>query len=294
MKCSKCNSTAIFSEPSYCEKHFLKYFEKKVESTIKKFKLIDKKDKLIVATSGGKDSTTLMFVLKRLGYKINALAIDEGIKGYREYTLKDLKRFCKKNKIKFKIISFKSKYKKTLDTIMKRYPELNPCTVCGTFRRYLLNKNSRGYDKIATGHNLDDEAQAVLMNVMRNQVNINARLGPFSGIIKDKKFIPRIKPLYFCTEKEVLAYSFLNGLISGFNECPYETQSFRSHVRDFLNQVEMLFPGFKKNLIGNYLKMLPKLKKYYSSDTIVKYCVNCGEPAKQEICKNCQLMNHIN
>jgi len=217
MNCLKCDENAVFLEPTLCKEHFISYFEKKVKKTIKDFKLVKKTDRIIVACSGGKDSTTILYLLKKIHGTVEALAIDEGIKGYRNKTLVDLKRFCEENKIKLTIYSFKESFGKTLDLMLKK--EKNPCTICGTFRRYLLNKHARGYDKIATGHNLDDESQAIIMNLTKANTELLLRSVPITE--KKKGFVQRIKPLYFCSEKEVAAYALLKKFSIHFTECPY-------------------------------------------------------------------------
>ena len=141
--------------------------------------------KIAVATSGGKDSLAMLYLLNKHYKNVEAIAIDEGISGYRADTLKALIDFCDKNKIKYHIYSFMSEFGKTLDKMMKK--QENPCTVCGILRRQLLNKYSRGFDKLSIGHNRDDEAQSILMNLLKNNLEISARLGPFVGLIRDKK-----------------------------------------------------------------------------------------------------------
>jgi tRNA(Ile)-lysidine synthase TilS/MesJ len=172
-------------------------------------------DRVCVAVSGGKDSMSLLYVLNKKKYNVTALAIDEGIGDYRDKTLKTMKNFCVKNKIPYKIVSFKKEFGKTLDKIMEQHKE-RPCTICGVFRRYLLNSRSCGFDVLATGHNMDDEAQAILMNLIKTNISLFHRLGPVSGYIKSRKFTKRVKPFYFCLEKEIMVYSFLNNLNSEF------------------------------------------------------------------------------
>jgi len=244
---------------------------------------------MLVAASGGKDSTACLHILSQK-YSVEALAIDEGIEGYREHTLKDLENFCVKHGIRLHIVALKKVLGKTLDEFLKRN-RMKPCTACGIARRYLLNRHARllGADCIATGHNLDDEAQSVLMNLFRNQPNVSARLGPLTGIVSDSRFIPRVKPLYFLTEREVAAYSLLKGFGLDYNECPYAPESFRASVRDELNRYEETHPGTKKNIIRSFMKMLPGLKKKYATQDVLGECVTCGEPAMQKQCTFCQL-----
>lgn len=287
MKCKTCSKKAVYNNPSFCRDHFIRYVEKTIKDTVQKYDMI--KGRPFVAVSGGKDSLTCLYNLRER--KPVALAIDEGIKGYREHTLKDLKKFCKEHDIELHVISFKDEYKTTLDDYLKKHKE-KPCTVCGAIRRMLINKHARrlGARRIATGHNLDDEAQSVMMNFFRNQLDVSARLGPVTGVIKDKRFIPRVKPLYFLSEKEITAYSLLKGFDVRYVECPYSIESYRNRVQEILNQYEAEHPGSKKNIIKSFLKMLPELKEKHRGKGLPNACKECGEPAKSDLCKVCQLL----
>ncbi|MFQ5474910.1 MAG: TIGR00269 family protein [Candidatus Nanoarchaeia archaeon] len=290
MDCEKCERKAVFDEPSLCKVHFLEYFEAKVEKTINEHKLLEKDEKICVAVSGGKDSLSVLFVLDKLGYDVSGLFIDEGIANYREFTEKDLVSFCNNNKIKLRTVRYKEELGKGLDEILTKHKDWKPCTVCGTFRRSLLNKHARGFDKIATGHNLDDEAQAILMNLLRSNTDFLARLGPKSGVKEQKGFVQRVKPLYFCTEKETAAFSFLNGFTTHFAECPYVVEAFRADVRDLLNGYESVHHGTKKNIINHFLKMMPDLKV---DGQELEACESCGQPSAGEICNACKLVDRL-
>ena len=290
MKCKKCKDNAVIS--GFCEKHFVEYFEKKVKATIKEFNLISKKDRVVVAVSGGKDSIATLYLLKKFGYNVEGLAINEGIAGYRKKTLDDLKNFSKKEKVKVKIISFQKEFGLALDDAVKKTKE-TPCHVCGVLRRFLLNKYSKDYDVIATGHNLDDEAQAVMMNIFKAQTELLSRLGPVSGIKIGKGFTKRVKPLYFLKEKEVKVYTILKGFSIGFVECPYTHMSFRSEVQKALNEYESKHVGAKMNIIKSFLKGLPGLKRKFKTKNEVSTCKICGEPAANETCRTCFLIKKI-
>ena len=298
MACKNCKTKPVIKLPNsnvqLCKNDFIKYFEKKVTKTIGKYKLIEKGDYVGIACSGGKDSTALLYILNRLSkkknFKVIGIAIDEGIKGYRDQTLKDLKDFCKKEKINLKIYSFKDEFKTTLDKLVKKE---RPCTICGVLRRTILNKKAKELkvNKLATGHNLDDEAQSVLMNQFRSNVKLSARLGPITGVVTDIRFIKRIKPLYFLTEKETTTYAFLKGFLGKYMECPYETDSYRASVRDMLNEFDGKYPGTKHNVISSFLEVLPLLKKEVQGK--IKSCSNCGEPSSQDICQACKLIKKL-
>jgi tRNA-5-methyluridine54 2-sulfurtransferase len=300
--CKNCKLKPVIKLPnsniSLCKSCFIKYFERKVRKTIRQYKLFKKGQHVGVALSGGKDSLTTLYILNKITKpqkttKLTAIAIDEGIKGYRDETLKLAKKVCKELDIPLKTTSYKKEFKQTLDQILKK-SKIKPCSVCGVFRRFLLNKQAQklNFDVIATGHNLDDEAQSILMNQFRNNIAASARLGPITGIKTDKKFIRRIKPLYFLTEKEIMTYAFLKNLATPFNECPYSKNSYRGEIRNLINNFDKKYPSSKHSIINSFIEILPILKKNYKTKEL-KYCKTCGEPSSKEICQTCNLIKEI-
>ncbi len=275
-----------------CKKHFIHAFEKKVSNTIKKYGLLDKDQKICVAASGGKDSTTLLYLLKKFGYHVTALAVDEGIAGYREHTLGDLHLFCAQHGIPLKICSYENEFGKTLDGMQL---QRNHCTTCGTLRRFLLNKHARDFDAIATGHNVDDECQSILMNFLKGNLSLSAAIGPRAGVVPLPSFVPRVKPLYFCPEKEVAAYAFLMNFPVRFMECPNAVHSFRAVVRDLLNVLEAQQKGSKESLVYNFLRLLPLMKEKAKKEMHIDVfsCRQCGEPGRREICNSCMALEKI-
>ena len=305
MECFKCGGKKAVINIQHgplCGKCFIDHFEKKVYGTIRKYGLFTKKDVICVACSGGKDSLVALHLVNRLAKKqrqrIFALAVDEGIGSYRSHTLEDLKFFCKKEGIELHIVSFKKEFGFTLDGIIreakKKGKDVNPCTVCGIMRRRLMNTHAKrlGADVLVVGHNLDDEAQTILMNMMKGGIELSARLGPKTGIVRHEKFVPRVKPLYFCMEKEDRLYSILKGFRVNFAECPYTRDSFRDYVRHMLNEAESRYRGTKYSIVNNFLKMLPLIKEKFSGSAVME-CRICGEPGKNDVCSVCTLLENL-
>lgn len=285
----------LLSGVELCAPCFFKYFEKKVRKTIGIYKLIEKNENVVVACSSGKDSFSLLYILNylsktKLPFKVSVLAIDEGLKGYRDLSL--LQKYCKNNKIPIKTISFKKEFSLTLDEMIKK-TKMNGCSLCGVLRRYLINKYARilKANKLATGHNLDDEAQSILMNQLSGNLDRSARLGVMTGIYKDKRFVRRIKPLYFLTEKETATYAFLRKFPIKYKECKYAETAFRNEVSNLLNKFELEHPGTKHAIVNSFLQILPSLKERYGNK--IKTCDNCREPTSSNTCKVCQLMKEI-
>lgn len=270
--------------------------EQKVKKTIEKYGLISKNNKVLAACSGGKDSTTLLYILNKLGYKPEAITIDALIGNYTKKNLKNIKNFCKENSIKLHIISFRSEFGASLcylkSVLAGKGVKLGSCTICGVLRRYLLNKYARKLKAsvIATGHNMDDEAQSVLMNLFKNNIELLARLGPKTGISNFKNFVPRIKPLYFVSEKEVKDYSKKMKFPVNYSACPCRVDAYRNHIRKLLDNYEKVNVDVKKNIINSFLKVLPKLKERFKTIEKPLYCRSCREPSKKDICMTCQIL----
>ncbi len=306
MQCTVCEHKAVYegNGQHFCKNHFLHYVESKVYKTITKYELYNQKDVICVATSGGKDSLNVLYFTanycKKHKISFFALAIDEGIAGYRDKTLEDLKFFCTEHNVPLKIASFKDNFGKPLDELKEKGLEKNkkPCTVCGVFRRTLLNRKAKefGATKIATGHNLDDESQSFLMNVVQGNMGHNASLGPITGITENSKFVQRVKPMYFITEKESRLYALLKGFKVDFVECPNVSMSFRAVVRDQLNEIEKNLPGAKHGIVNAFLEILPALKEKYRKEKSKKefsYCTRCGDPSSGEVCNACKIKEEL-
>lgn len=254
----------------------------------------------MVALSGGKDSIVLLKVLHDITYKnpnINliALTIDEGIEGYREQTIKSAESVCIELGIEHHISSMKDEFNWAMDEIMgESRGKIPACSYCGVLRRRLLNDKARELKatKIATGHNLDDEVQSFLMNIIRGDLARIARLGANVGVLKDKRFVPRIKPLRNSPEREVALYALLNGLSVGFDECPYSGGAFRVSVRDMINNLEDKHPGSKFQLLRTTDDLI-KTMRATQSDGRLGTCERCGEPTSAKICKVCQMLDEL-
>ena len=299
MECYKCQLKAVIKlqNGALCKSHFINYFEEKVFKTISKFKLINRDDNLCIATSGGKDSLTVLYLTKKylqrnkLNNTLTALAVDEGIANYREKTLDDLKEFCQTHSVPLKIVSFEKAFM-TLDEAQKKQIGKKPCNICGVWRRYLLNKHAKESKstKLVTGHNLDDEAQVILMNIFKANTKLAGRIGPSSGIEEHDLFVQRVKPLYLCPEKEVRLYTLLKGFKVQYTECPYSQEGYRHYIQELLNSLENKYRGSKQGVINSFLELLPLIKeKEQGRVEKIQECNECGEAANQPTCNACKL-----
>lgn len=295
--CIKCKKDAVCS--GFCRSHFIKYFEKKVRKTISRFKLFNPMHKIAVAVSGGKDSTVCLYILKKLGYNVEAVTVDALIGNYTKENLKNLKDICKKNKINLNEISFRKEFGYSLcgikSILQSKKVNYSSCMICGVLRRYLLNKYAKKlkFDVIATGHTLDDEAQAFLMNIFRNDIKLATRQGPISGFVRDEKFVTRVKPLYLCSEKETTTYSKLMNFPVNYGRCPCSVDAFRRNFRQFLDDFEQKHPNVKHNIVNFFLKTVYPIKaiaEAESSAEKINACTLCDEPSAKDVCKKCEIL----
>lgn len=303
MLCSHCTQDAIiylpYAQRHLCPMHFNELFEKRFRSTIRDFNMIKKGDRVAVGLSGGKDSITLLQLLHRLQkdlpFELLAVTIDEGIAGYRSKTLEVAEKEAKRIGVEHRVFTYKKEVGLSLDEIMEKKKEQKiPCSYCGVMRRRLLNNAARELhaDKLALGHNLDDMAQSVLMNVLRNEPMRLARLN--EPLVENEKFVPRIRPLMRTPEKEVAIYAMLNGLPIDFQECPYARHAFRAHVREQLNETEERYPGTKFKVVNSFLAIECALKKGFGNRPLeIKNCRTCNEPSGQETCIFCSMREDL-
>jgi len=274
--------------------NFVESFEKEVKKTIDDYELIKAGEKVLVACSGGKDSATVLYTLHDLGYNIEAITVDLHIGDYSARNVECVKKACKELGVKLHVITFREEYGSSvcyIRSILWEKHSLRSCTVCGVIRRTLLNKKVRelGADKIATGHNLDDEAQSVFMNLMQGDIKRGSKMGPKSADNQESKFVPRIKPLFFTREDDIKKYSKEKDFPVVYEPCPCSVETLRTNIKSELNALEKEIPDVKEKLVRNMLDRVPTLREEYKDAWEMQYCEKCGEPTSKSICKSCEL-----
>src|SRR3989454_7785799 len=147
--------------------------------------------------SGGKDSSPTAALLARFfenrrDVELIGLTIDEGIASYRPLGIEYARRLCAKLGIEHRVLAYEQTVAHTTDEVVSLDGEAIPCSYCGPFRRHALNRASRDVeaDYVATGLNLDDTAQPILMNCAPREIEKLARLTPHDT--RHARLLPRI------------------------------------------------------------------------------------------------------
>jgi uncharacterized protein (TIGR00269 family) len=295
--CVFCDEPAVIrtGDPKtpFCADHFCSYVEKRVLENVNQHRMISAGDRIAVGLSGGKDSTALILLLHGIlstwqDVSLTAITIDEGIAGYRDDTIHAAEQLTKFLGLEHRIISFSDMFGKDLDAMVVGR-ENQSCTVCGVLRRRALSHAAglAGATKLATGHNLDDEAQSVLMNVLRGDL---PRLIQDTSSGDQEYFIPRIKPLSSLPEKDIAIYLLVREFFPSLPECPYTRFALRSEVRSILDDLEYHQPGVKNRLIRVRDEIRAR-STAIKREGKLRICAICGDFCSGEICKVCKIMS---
>lgn len=297
MKCKRCKAPAVAPLPShnaaFCEECFLIFFTRQVERAIKSAKLFRFTDKILVAVSGGKDSLALLWELDYLGYDVAGLHVDLGIPGSSDLARQVVLDFCQKNEIPIHIL-------KTADEglpipLVKKSVNRPVCSICGKIKRYYFNKFAmdNGFDVLATGHNLDDEAARLFANTLRWDTSHLSSQGP--ALPAENGFLRKVKPLYRLSEYETSVMCFLRSIDYMTAPCPYSGKaSFTGHKK-LLAELEHKSPGSKMSFYEGFLSRGKRPFMDYEKEhgLELKKCSVCGYPTSMDVCGVCRVKDAV-
>jgi cytoplasmic tRNA 2-thiolation protein 1 len=278
-----------------CRGCFFDCVETEVHTTIVQNRLFKPGERIAIGASGGKDSTVLIHLLHTLnarysyGIELILLSVDEGIVGYRDDSLKTVHQNQETYGLPLHIVSYAELYGCTMDQVVAKIGKKHNCTYCGVFRRQALDRGARtlGASKIATGHNADDIAETVLLNLLRGD---HFRLGKCTEIMTGEEGdLPRCKPLKYLYEKEIVLYAHFKELIYFSTECIYSPEAYRGFAREFLKDLERVQSSSIIDLIhsGEVLTVEGKTP-------VKRTCERCGAISSQAVCKACILLETLN
>ena len=268
--------------------------EKQVADAIGKYKLMKKSDKVVVALSGGKDSTSVLYILKKLGYNVHGLMIDLYLGNWSEVHKENMTRFCEEQDVPLTVVDLKKEIGQGIcfvKAVLAKKKGLTGCTVCGIIKKWILNRWARKLeaDVIVTGHNLDDEAQNVLMNYLKGNIGLGMGMGPATrnGENVGNGFVQRVKPLFFVAEDEIRKYAKKMKFEILYDKCPCSFETYRADTRDW---TDSLSDAEKLKTVKGFME---KVKGAKIDEREVGKCEKCGEVSRGKICKFCEIVSDM-
>ncbi len=287
-----------YSGAHLCSRHFQEYVERRVKQEIRReLALTGRPTKIAVGLSGGKDSSTALLLLarylgERRGVSLEAITVDEGIASYRPPSVETARAFCAGLGVPHHVVSYRETVGFEMDRVVRVDPGAIPCSYCGVFRRHALNAKAReiGADYLATGLNLDDTAESILMNVARGDVDRLARLGPHEGV--QPGLVPRLQPLRMIPEVEVYLYAYLKKIPFHDANCPYAERAQRGRFKGIVHSLEAKSPGTRHAIVRGYDELRPALHAAWPPAPLHP-CARCGAPTVNDVCKACAMRDRL-
>ena len=303
--CTKCQKEESLYYRAYsgeylCKKCFLRSIESKAAKTISKYSMIEYGDKVAVGVSGGKDSLSLLYVLKMLfdqhpnnGNELVAVTIDEGIKGYRDESLQIVKDFCALLNIESKVLSYQSLFGIDMDQAMvqRSSQKISSCSMCGTFRRRAIDIAAETVeaDIVATAHNMDDQLQTFMINLLAGDVERIGWIYP-EPVQYTQTGMKKVKPFVEIYEYEIAFYALQRDIPFQSEECPYMNESIRTDLREFFNRLERDHQGIKYNAYRSMIK-ISKVLRSSMPPSQTKKCSRCARVSTGDICSVCRTLS---
>jgi uncharacterized protein (TIGR00269 family) len=278
---------------AFCAGCFVHHCREQVARAVHDFDMIASSDRVLVAVSGGKDSLGLWDLLLDLGYTVDGVYLGLGIggaDGYSEQSGAFARRFAEARGLQLRVIDLPAEHGFDIPggSLAARRA---PCSACGLSKRHLFNQAAMegGYDVVATGHNLDDEAAVLFGNVLRWNTEYLGRQLPVLPAAEG--FVRKIKPLVRLGERELAAYCVVRGIDYIVEECPMAIGNRHLGYKEALNTVEERSPGSKQAF---YFGFLDRASAYFRPEALADQedlhpCSSCGAPTTGERCAFCSL-----
>lgn len=294
MKCQVCRGPAIIDvrrhNANFCSEHFLRLCRDQTAKSIKQFGMLEPSDRVLVAVSGGKDSLAVWDILLQLGYDAEGFYLGLGIGDYSDTSLDHAWRFAEERGLTLHTGDLLRDHGFDV-THGSRAANRVPCSACGLSKRHLFDEAARsgGYDAIATGHNLDDEAAVLMGNVLHWQTEYLGRQLP---VLEARNGFPKkVKPLVRLSERDTAAYCLIRGIDYLVDECPMAVGNKHLSYKAALNDIEHDSPGAKHAFYFKFLAQAAERFRPGPTDEVVEIspCERCGAPSSNQVCSFCAL-----
>ena len=311
--CSRCDSPAVIHQPysgqHLCQVHLAQSIRKRTSKALRAQLELpsDARDEkgdaavILVCISGGKDSAVLLDMMvnivgDRRDVELVCGCVDEGIEGYRAPSLECARELAASFDLRFETIAYPDLGFERMDAVVEAMPliaanhkearGMRACSYCGVFRRQGVNALAErvGAQWMALGHNLDDTAQAMLMNLGKGEIDRIIRIAPHTEAPLDG-LTPRIVPLRWIPEREIHAYAIGAGLPIHHDDCPHAPGALRQKHRAHIAAMESANPGTMHGLVHS----MDQIREMAPTPTGMNAspCIECGSPSSQATCQAC-------
>ncbi len=292
-KCTRCRDQATIRmtnhNANFCPPCFTRFVQTAVKRAQKTFPFSQDKP-LMVAVSGGKDSLALWDILNELGHETRGLHINLGIEGFSHASVEAIERFASERQLPWVQYALKDVFGHTVPQIQTR-TRRKICGVCGLLKRQLLNRLTvkEGFEVLAVGHNLDDEAGRLLGNLVRHREQYMDKLYPCLPS-PHPRMPARVKPLYRLDAYEIVTYCRVKNISFLDSKCPMSRGATSHSFKEALQFLEEKMPGTKRHFLFKHLRSKKAPRNGHGFGT----CKKCSEPAFQDLCSVCALEEHLN
>ncbi len=249
---------ALFLERSMAQftedDKMIRRLEQRFNKGVVKYRLIEEGDKILIGLSGGKDSLALLELLAKrsriLKPKFTVVAVHVGMTNipYKS-DLEYLKSYAESFGVPF--VHYETSFDPSTDT------RKSPCFLCSWNRRKALFTvaKEQGCNKIALGHHMDDILETLLMNITFQ--------GAFSAmppkLVMRKFDMTIIRPMCLVHEADLIEMARIRGFRKQIKNCPYESQSNRSDMKEVLRSLEKLNSEARYSLWGSMTNVQEEL-----------------------------------
>jgi tRNA 2-thiocytidine biosynthesis protein TtcA len=250
--------------PDNASGNFIKLRNSLISATgkaIGDYNMIEEGDTVLVCMSGGKDSHAMLMLLLALqerapiDFKLIAMNLDQKQPGFPEHILPE---YLKKLGVDYRIVEAD-----TYSIVKEKIPEgKTTCSLCSRLRRGVIYTTAKelGANKIALGHHRDDMVETLFLNMF-----FGAKLKAMPPKLSaDKGQLVVIRPLAYCTEKDIAAYArAMEFPIIPCDLCGSQENLQRQRVKDMLHAWEREQPG----RINNIFRAMTNVEPSHLADT---------------------------
>jgi tRNA-5-methyluridine54 2-sulfurtransferase len=295
MRCKRCRQPAVIEirrhNAAFCQSCFVHHVHQQIRRAIEDHDMFGPEDRVLVTVSGGKDSLALWHVLLEMGYLASGMYLSLGIGEYSDRSGDVVRSFAEARGAQLISVDLRDEYGFDIPTAGSKGSR-STCSVCGLSKRYVFNRVAldHGFDVVATGHNLDDEAATLLGNTLRWQTEYIARQSP--ALAAREGMVRKVKPLHRLSERETAAYAFLQGIEYVVEECPLVGGNTQLKYKEAMNQLEAGSPGTKASFFLGYLDRAAGLFQDEQAVTLTP-CERCGQPTTGRFCAFCRARAQI-